>query len=124
MILQFWLSHKFFFYTMDLERVLEFKPWSYDKSMVVFQCAVDMESVPSLAFDSATFWVQLQNVLEQCLTSEMGEAVGNTIESVVQVANPEDDGEDGEFLWICVTIDIAKPFPRCCKLWSTEEHVG
>ena len=55
MIWQFWLSHKFFFYIKDLERVLEFEPWSYDKSMVVFQHAVDVESIPSLAFDFATF---------------------------------------------------------------------
>ena len=54
----------------------------------------------------------------------MGEAVDNTIGSIVQVADLEDDGKDGEFLWIRVTIDIAKPLPRCCKLWSVEEHVG
>ncbi|KAK7842576.1 hypothetical protein CFP56_013669 [Quercus suber] len=109
---------------MDLERVLEFEPWFYDKSMVVFQCAVDVESVPSLAFDSAMFWVQLHNVPEQCLTPEKGEAVGNTIGSIVQVADPEDDGEGGEFLRIRVTIDITKPLPRCCKLWFAEEHIG
>ena len=51
---------------MDLERVLEFEPWSYDKSLVIFQRAVDIESVLLLAFDSVTFWVQLHNVPDQC----------------------------------------------------------
>ena len=40
---------------MDLERVLEFEPWSYDKSIVVLRRAVDAESAPSLNFDSVTF---------------------------------------------------------------------
>ena len=42
---------------MDLERVLEFEPWTYDKSLVVFQRAVDVESAPLLAFNSICFWV-------------------------------------------------------------------
>ena len=78
---------------MDLERVLEFEPWSYDKSIAVFQRAMDVESAPLLAFNSITFWVQLHNVLDQCLTQATGEAMGNTIGSIVQVADPEDDGK-------------------------------
>ena len=118
------ISQFFFFYMMDLERVLEFEPWSCDKSRVVFQRVMDVESIPSLAFDSATFWVQLYNVPKQCLIPETGEAVGNTIGSIMQVDDLEDDGEGGEFLQIRVTIDITKPLPRCCKLWSAEEHVS
>ena len=47
---------------LDLERVLELEPWTYDKSLVVFRHAVDVESVPLLLFNSVTFWVQLHNV--------------------------------------------------------------
>lgn len=50
--------------------------------------------------------------------------MGNTIGSIVQVADPEDDGEGGEFLRIRVTIDVTKALPRCCKLWFDSEHVG
>nr|POF14651.1 hypothetical protein CFP56_26752 [Quercus suber] len=41
---------------MDLERVLEFELWSYDKSIIVLRRAVDVKSAPSLDFDSMTFW--------------------------------------------------------------------
>jgi len=109
---------------LDLERVLELEPWTYDKSLVVFRHAVDVDSAPLLSFDSVTFWVQLHNVPEQCLTQATGEVVGNTIGALVQAADPEDDGEGGEFLRIRVMIDIKKPLPRCCKLWSEGEHVG
>ena len=40
---------------LDLERVLELEPWTYDKSLVVFQRVVDVESAPLLPFDSVTF---------------------------------------------------------------------
>ena len=34
---------------LDVKRVLEFEPWSYDKHLVVFECVVDIESAPLLA---------------------------------------------------------------------------
>ena len=40
------------------------------------------------------------------------------------MANLEGDGEGGKFLQIRLLIDITKPLPRCCKLWSEGEHVG
>ena len=46
------------------------------------------------------------------------------IGSLIQVADPKDDGEGGEFLRIRARIDITKAFPQCCKLWSDGEHVG
>ena len=109
---------------LDLERVLELEPWTYDKSLVVFRRAVDVDSAPLLPFDSVTFWVQLHNVPDQCLTQATGEAVGNIIGTLVQVADLANDGEGGEFLRIRTVIDINKPLPRCCKLWSEGEHVG
>ena len=35
---------------LDLEQVLEFEPWSYDKSSVVFQRALNAESALSLDY--------------------------------------------------------------------------
>ena len=109
---------------LDLERVLEFEPWSCDKSLVVFQRAVDAESAPLLDFATATFWVQLHNIPEKSLNQETGEAVGNSIGKIVQVVDPKDDGLGCEFLRIRVTIDSTKPLSRCCKLWSEGKHIG
>ena len=39
---------------LDLERVLEFEPWSYDKHLVVFQKAIDAESTPLLDYSFTT----------------------------------------------------------------------
>ena len=68
---------------LDLERVLELEPWTYDKILVVFWHAVDVESAPLLSFNSVTFWVQLHNIPNQCLTQATGEAMGNTIGFIV-----------------------------------------
>ena len=109
---------------LDLERVLEYEPWSFDKSLVVFKKAADVESIPFLEFDRVTFWVQIHNVPEKSLNHETGETIGRKIGSVIQVADTEDDGAGGEFLRVRVAVDITKPLPRCCKLWAEGNHVG
>ena len=109
---------------LDLERVLEFESWSYDKSLVVFQKAIDVESIPNLAYSTASFWVQLHNVSKKSLTHETSEVIGNIIGSTIMVADPEDDGMGGEFLGARVTMDISKPLPQCCKLKYDGRQIG
>ena len=50
---------------LDLERVLEYEPWSYDKSLLAFKKATDIECIPFLKFGRLTFWVQIHNVPEK-----------------------------------------------------------
>lgn len=109
---------------LDLERVLEYEPWFYDKNLVIFQWAQDVESAPFLEFSSATFWIQLHNVPENSLTQETGEAIGKSLGTMVQVADPEDDGCGGEFLRVRVTMDITKPLAWCSKLWAEGKQIG
>ena len=68
---------------MDLERVLEYEPWSYDKSLIAFHRVHDMEQIPQLEYIHVTFWVQLHNIPLKNLTHETSEAIGNSIGKVV-----------------------------------------
>ena len=68
--------------------------------------------------------MQLHNVPATSLTPETGEAVGNSIGTIVQVAEPKDDRVGGDVLRIRVAMDITKALPRCCKLWAEGEHIG
>ena len=104
--------------SLDLERVLEFEPWTFDKNIVVFERVTEVEEVPLLGFSKATFWAQFHNVPEKSLNQATGEAVGNTIGKVIEVADSEDDDAGGEFLSVRISIDISKRLSRCRKLCS------
>ena len=58
------------------------------------------------------------------LNQATGEAIGKTIGKVIEVADPEDDGNGGEFLRVRIAIDISKPLPRCRKLWFEGKQIG
>jgi len=55
---------------------------------------------------------------------ETGESVGKTLGKVLQVANPEDEGADGEFLRVRINLDISRPLPRCFNLWVEQKLMG
>ena len=40
---------------IDLERVLEYEPWSYDKSLIAFQRVIDVELLPWMEYNYVTF---------------------------------------------------------------------
>ena len=52
---------------LDLERVLTLEPWTYDKHMVVFERVAEIEAIPTMEFNKATFWIQIHNVPEKSL---------------------------------------------------------
>ena len=83
---------------LDLERVLKFEPWMFDKSLVAVQRATSVEEVPLLDFSKSTFWVQLHNIPENSMNQATSESIGGTIGTVIQAADLEDDGTGGEFL--------------------------
>ena len=90
----------------------------------MFREVTEVEEIPSLEFSRVNFWVQLHNLPPTSLNQATGEAIGNSIGKVIDAADPEDDGEGGEFLRVCISIDITKPLLRCRKLWSEGKQLG
>lgn len=56
--------------SLDLEHVLEFEPWSYDKNLVVSQRTSDAEEAPLLDYSRSLFWIQIHNVPKHLLTQQ------------------------------------------------------
>ena len=91
---------------LDLERILEFEPWSYDKNLVVFQRATDAELALSLDYSYTTFWMQIHDIPPSLVTQDTRESIGNRLGTMLQVANPKDDRTGGEFLRVRIKLNI------------------
>ena len=53
---------------LDLECVLEYEPWSYDRNLVVFQRTTDAESALLLDYSFTTFRMQIHNIPPNLVT--------------------------------------------------------
>ena len=108
----------------DLERVLEYEPWTYDKHLVIFQRIDNATTVSSLAFNECTFWAQIHDLPIKSMTPELGMSIGNSIGKAVCVAESNDDGVIGRYLRVRVALDISKPLSRGRKLKDNGVVVG
>jgi hypothetical protein len=96
----------------DKGRVLEGRPWLFDRSLLVLK-EIDENTPPSLMeFSNALFWVQLHDMPLTCMNREVGMRIGRSL-GVVEDIDVTGDGVGwGRSLRIRVSIDITKPLER------------
>ena len=75
---------------VDAERVIQGKPWAFDRHLVVFEKFDSYAPIHTLGFKSTAFWVQIHNLLFPLQTVEIAFSIGEIIGPVIK---PEDLGE-------------------------------
>lgn len=66
----------------DVDRILAGEPWSFDKSLVVLQWYNRLTPLEDLAFDKASFWVQVHNIPIGYRTKSIAEDICSSIGAV------------------------------------------
>lgn len=108
----------------DFDRVIEHKPWTYDKHLVVFEREVDIVPVFALEFKYTTFWIQIHDLLIHCLNPETRDSIGNSLGTLLHMTDLEEGGGKGNYLKVRVRVDISKPLSRVRKIWSEGKFIG
>jgi hypothetical protein len=109
---------------MDLERVLINEPWSFDKSLVVFQRQCDDVPSKDLTFSHVSFWVQIHNLPIQRMTLDSAEAIGKTLGLVEKVANMDDERGGENCMWVRIHINVTEPLCRGRMIKLEENKKG
>nr|POF21903.1 putative ribonuclease h protein [Quercus suber] len=109
---------------VDLERVMEYEPWTYDKHLVLFQRIEDSTTISSLSFTECAFWVQIHNLPIKSMTPDLGLSIGKSIGKVIRVADADENVSIGRALRVRVSIDVSKPLSRGRKLWDKGVGIG
>ena len=93
----------------DLERVLLWEPWSYDKYLIAFQQMGDGIAVEELPFNKVDFWVQIHNLPILCMKKSVVETMGKSIGEVLRAQVHEEEVGSGRCMRIRIRVDITKP---------------
>ena len=100
----------------DRLRILSGGPWSFDNCLLVLEKPSRVGNIASLAFNQATFWIQIPLAPLLCMTKEMGEFVGQLIRELRDI----DVGMTGEcfgkYKHLKVDLDVSKPLKRFMRL--------
>ena len=79
----------------NTKKILSQEPWSFDKYLIGLYKLGDSESVDDAKFDTASFWVQIHNLLLSRMNRANAEIIGSSIGKVEQVdTSPTDECRD------------------------------
>jgi hypothetical protein len=98
--------------TWDKSRVLEGRPWMFERCLVSLAYFDKTTPPAELDFDKATFWVRMFNLPLICMGRETGYQIGSMVGEVIEVDVDEDRVGWGEFLRVRIVLDLSKPFAR------------
>jgi hypothetical protein len=96
----------------DMRRVLEGRPWSYDRHILVLN-EFDGSTAPSqMTFKHSPFWVQIHDMPLLCMTKGVGKKIGESMGQLVDIDLAGNGVGWGRCLRIRVVIDLSKPLER------------
>lgn len=105
-----------FYHIMDLRKVLEGGPWSFEQNTLVYK-QVNKEEDPHLvSLKEVDIWVQVHDIPKGFISENILKSVGDYIGKFIKTEPASFDGGWKQFVRIRVTIDIQKPLRRRMKI--------
>jgi hypothetical protein len=96
----------------DKDRILEGRPWTFDRDLFSLVDFNGLTPIEDLDFGNAAFWVRMYRLPLACMGREVGMQVGSTVGEVEDVDVLDDGVAWGEFLRVKIRIDLSKPLAR------------
>ncbi|XP_042972822.1 uncharacterized protein LOC122304628 [Carya illinoinensis] len=96
----------------DKTRVMNGRPWSFDKCLLCIQDCEGAKSVKDMQFCNEPFWIQCHDMPFAGMSVSMGERLGNSLGKVLMVDTNGSETCWGKFLRVKVMLDITKPLAR------------
>lgn len=105
-----------FFHAMDLQKVVEGGPWSFEQSPLVCHCLEGIEIANTVLLNRMAIWVQVYDLPSGILTERVLQSIGNHIGMFVKVDSANTNGGWKQYVRIRVALDIEQPLKRRMKL--------
>lgn len=112
-------SHRFlfqFFYPIDLQRVIDSGPWSFNNFLLIFHQLKEGEHPLRVPLESISFWIQVHDFPVGYLSESIGRQLGNFIGRFIDYDEMNSSVIWRAYMRIRVAIDVSNPLKRCKKI--------
>ena len=96
----------------DVARVMQGKPWSFDKHLVALKLVEKNTPIQNVIFDRMSFWIQVHDIPIRSATMDMAKEIVSLAGEVVEDVVDEGQQDKYNFMRIRVTINLTKPLCR------------
>ncbi|WOG87678.1 hypothetical protein DCAR_0206909 [Daucus carota subsp. sativus] len=105
-----------FYHAIDLNRVIEGSPWSFNRKVLLISRMNDSMNPRCIPLDTLDLWVQVHDVKPGFMSERVMKEVGNQVGRYISSCPSNYKGVWREYMRIRVTIDITKPLRRRMKV--------
>ncbi|XP_074347434.1 uncharacterized protein LOC141686290 [Apium graveolens] len=105
-----------FYHILDLRKVIEGGPWSFEQNMLVYHHIQNEEDPGQVALNEMEIWVQVHDILRGFISESILTSVGNFVGKYVK-SNPANfDGTWRQYVRVRVRLDVQRPLKRRMKI--------
>ena len=94
----------------EVETIIENKPWSFDKHLMVLQRYDKDTPFEELQFNYTSVWVQVHDISIRFMNQKVAARICNQVGTVIK--KQEAEGEGGSFMRVRIRVDITIPLSR------------
>uniref|UniRef100_A0A803NFH1 Reverse transcriptase domain-containing protein n=1 Tax=Cannabis sativa TaxID=3483 RepID=A0A803NFH1_CANSA len=105
-----------FYHEVDIERVIEGSPWTFDRAPLIFERVKQGENPRQVVLSHLELWVQIHNMVTGFMSERIIQGIGNYIGSFVKSDPNNFLGVWRDYLRIRVKIRVDKPLKKKKKL--------
>uniref|UniRef100_A0A803NGP6 DUF4283 domain-containing protein n=1 Tax=Cannabis sativa TaxID=3483 RepID=A0A803NGP6_CANSA len=105
-----------FYHEIDIERVIEGSPWTFDRVPLIFARLKERDDPRSVVLNKIDFWVQLHGLKTGFMSEIVVKQLGNYIGTFVESDKNNFMGLWRDYLRVRVTIQVDQPLKRKKKL--------
>ena len=100
----------------DKKRVMEMRPWHYEKQLMLLQEFEGEQDPKDIVLKWSPFWVQIYNLPLKSRTRETGKAIGASLGKVMEVDVADTGVQWGRYLRVRVEVDVTRKLIRGRKI--------
>ena len=100
----------------DKKRVMDMRPWHYEKQLVLLQEFEGEQDPKDIVLKWSPFWVQIYNLPLKSRTRETGRVIGASLGKVLDVDVADDGVQWGKYLRVRVEVDVTRKLIRGRKI--------
>ncbi|XVF56979.1 hypothetical protein PTKIN_Ptkin06aG0165400 [Pterospermum kingtungense] len=105
-----------FFHLVDVQRVMEGGPWTYDNILLIFHKLLPGDVPSQVPFFNVDFWVQVYDLSAGFMRRFIGKQLGNFVGSFVEYDEKNNSNLWRSYMRVRVKLDVRVPLKRWKKI--------